>query len=139
MHKRLIVAITALTVALAIASFHNSTTVHGISYAVAPAGDLLWYRHEGREDGTPRWTDNNGRKVGSGWNYREESSGGRGVIYAVTTSGDLLWYRHESREDGTPRWTDNNGRKVGSGWNYREVFSGGDGVIYAVTTSGDLL
>src|SRR5256885_11610537 len=88
----------------------------GISYAVAPTGDLLWYRHEGREDGTPRWTDNNGRKVGSGWNYREVFSGGDGVIYAVTTSGDLLWYRHEGREDGTPRWTANNGRKVGSGW-----------------------
>ena len=139
MHKRLMVAIAALTVALAIAgSFHNSTTVHGISYAIAATGDLYWYRHDGRADGSNRWADNNGRKVGSGWNFKQVFSSGDGVIYAVADNGDLYWYRHDGREDGSTTWADNNGRKVGSGWIFRQVFSGGEGVIYAVAANGDL-
>jgi hypothetical protein len=136
MGKRLILAIAAIVMALAIAGgFQNPTSVHG-SYAAAAGGDLLWYRHDGREDGSFRWTDNNGRKAGSGWNFKEVFSGDNGVIYAITADGDLLWYRHDGRDDGSFRWADNNGRKVGSGWNFKEVFSGGDGVIYAVANNG---
>ena len=41
-------------------------------YAVNPAGDLLWYRHEGRDDGSFNWASNQGRKVGSGWGGLQE-------------------------------------------------------------------
>lgn len=37
-------------------------------YPVANNGDLQWFRHEGRDDGTFRWTDNNPRRVGAGFN-----------------------------------------------------------------------
>src|SRR5438874_1679169 len=99
-------------------------TMQGVIYAVMYNGDLLWYRHEGRDDGSFRWTDNNGRKVGSGWDMQHVFSGGDGIIYAVAHNGDLLWYRHEGRDDGSFRWTDDNGRKVGVGWNPKQIFSG---------------
>jgi hypothetical protein len=95
-----------------------------VIYAITVGGDLLWYRHEGRGDGSFKWTDNNGRKVGTGWNVRVAFSGGDGVIYAITDSGDLLWYRHEGRGDGSFKWTDNNGRKVGTEWLVQQVFFG---------------
>ena len=47
----------------------------GIIYAVMDNSDLLWYRHEGRDDGSFRWTSNEGRKVGNGWNVKHVFSG----------------------------------------------------------------
>ena len=42
----------------------------GIVYAVAFDGDLFWYRHEGRNNGTPRWANNGtGRRIGNGCNF----------------------------------------------------------------------
>ena len=111
----------------------------GIIYTLMDNGDLMWYRHDGRSDGSFRWADNNPRKVGVGWNFRQLLSGGDGVIYAITDAGDLLWFRHDGRADGSFRWADNNARKVGIGWNYKRIFSGDAGVIYAITDSGDLL
>jgi hypothetical protein len=126
------------------------TPTQGLIYAVAGNGDLLWFRHEGRNDGSVRWTANHGRKVGAGWgNFQQVFSGGDGVIYAVqpvveashhvtggftpASGGELWWFRHDGRNDGSFRWTDNHRRKVGAGWgNFQQVFSGGDGVIYAV-------
>jgi outer membrane protein assembly factor BamB len=95
----------------------------GLIYGVADNGDLMWYRHEGRNDGTFKWTSNEGRKVGQGWNARQVFSGGDGIIYAVMNNGDLMWYRHEGRNDGTFRWTSNEGRKVGHGWTFKQVFA----------------
>jgi Tachylectin/Domain of unknown function (DUF1929) len=111
----------------------------GIVYAVMDNGDLLWYRHDGRNDGSFRWAFNEGKKVGVGWNFKHVFSGDDGVIYAVTDTGDLLWFRHDGRGDGSFTWADNNARKVGVGWNMKQVFSGGDGVIYAIADNGDLL
>jgi hypothetical protein len=85
----------------------------GVIYAVADNGDLLWYRHDGRGDGSSAWAGE-GRKVGSGWNFKQVFSGGEGVIYAVTDNGDLLWYRHDGRGDGSSAWA-GEGRKVSSG------------------------
>ncbi len=79
----------------------------------------------GESDGTFRWADNNARKVGVGWNFKQVFSGGDGVIYGITDNGDLLWYRHDGRNDGTFTWADNNAKKVGVGWNFKQVFSGG--------------
>ena len=52
----------------------------GVIYAVAPNDDLNWYRHDGRGDGSFRWTDDAARKVGNGWNVKHVFSGGDGVI-----------------------------------------------------------
>ena len=140
MRKRLILAIAPIVMALAIAGgFQNPTSVHGVSYVAAADGDLLWYRHDGREDGTRRWAYDAPRQIGNGWNFKQLFSGGDGVIYAVTDNGDLLWYRHDGREDGTRRWAYDAPRQIGNGWNFKQLFSGGDGVIYAVTANGDLL
>ncbi|MEP7310368.1 MAG: tachylectin-related carbohydrate-binding protein [Acidobacteriota bacterium] len=111
----------------------------GIVYAVLDNGDLLWYRHDGKDDGSFRWVHSHGRKVGVGWDFKTVFSGGDGVIYGVTHTGDLMWFRHDGRGDGTFRWTDNTGRKVGVGWAYKTVFSGGDGVIYGITHTGELM
>ena len=118
----------------------------------ASGGDLWWYRHVGRADGSFRWEGP--KKVGTGWGgLKHVFSGGDGIIYAVTSNveaslptgigegmgghpasgGDLLWYRHVGREDGSFRW-EGPLRKVGTGWGgLKHVFSGGDGIIYAVT------
>jgi Tachylectin/Domain of unknown function (DUF6259) len=111
----------------------------GIVYALMDNGDLLWYRHEGESDGSFRWTDNQGTKVGTGWDFKLVFPGGNGVIYAINYENDLLWYRHDGAADGTFRWAGNSGSKVGTGWNLSQVFSGGNGVIYAVADNGDLL
>jgi hypothetical protein len=121
-------------------------------YSVTPGNDLMWYRHEGRLDGTFRWAFANGKKVGSGWDFKEVFSGGDGIIYGVTPvvpglssvtdlkgspsggekGGDLLWALHVGRQDGSFRWT--GPKKVGSGWgSFRHVFSAGSGIIYAIT------
>jgi hypothetical protein len=111
----------------------------GLIYGVALNGDLLWYRHDGRNDGSFVWAANSARKVGIGWNFKQVFSGGNGVIYGVALNGDLLWYRHDGRNDGSFVWAANSARKVGIGWNFKQVFSGGNGVIYAVAQNGDLL
>lgn len=111
----------------------------GVIYAVNAENELLWYRHDGRDDGSFRWAAPLPKTVGSGWDVRQVFSGGDGAMYAVMANGDLLWNRHEGRTDGTFRWASPQSRKIGSGWNFEHVFSGGGGVIYAITTSGDLL
>jgi Tachylectin len=111
----------------------------GVVYAINDAKDLLWYRHDGRGDGTFRWAFNEGKKVGNGWSVKYVFSGGDGVIYAINDANDLLWYRHDGRGDGTFRWAFNEGKKVGNGWSVKHVFSGGDGVIYAINDANDLL
>ncbi|MFE1744058.1 tachylectin-related carbohydrate-binding protein, partial [Coleofasciculus sp. H7-2] len=115
-----------------IAQSRTQESVQGIIYAVMDNGDLKWYRHDGRADGTFRWTaGDGGKKVGTGWNFKQVFSGGDGIIYGIKDNGDLMWYRHDGRADGTFRWTaGDGGKKVGTGWNFKQVFSGGDGIIY---------
>ena len=101
---------------------------NGIVYAIKDSGDLMWFRHDGRGDGSANWTPTSGgRKVGSGWNFRRVFSGGDGIIYVITDNGDLMWFRHDGRGDGSANWTPTSGgRKVGSGWSgagFRLVFA----------------
>jgi hypothetical protein len=111
-----------------------------VIYALTPGGDLLWYRHDGRGDGTFRWAEQQGKTVASGWDVKQVFAfAGNGVIYTVNSNGDLLWNRHEGRVDGSPRWAEPEGKVIATGWNFEHVFAGGGGVIYAVTSSGDLL
>ena len=117
----------------------------------ASGGDLMWYRHVGREDGSFQWEGPT--KVGIGWGtFAHLFSGGDGIIYGITpvvpateaigigpgmgghhaSGGDLIWYRHIRRDDGTFQWEGPN--KVGTGWGgFAHVFSGGEGIIYGVT------
>jgi hypothetical protein len=92
-----------------------------VIYAINEANELLWYHHDGCADGTFRWTDTKGRKVGTGWDVKHVFSGGEGIVYAINQANDLLWYRHEGIGDGTFRWTDTKGRKVGTGWDVRKA------------------
>jgi hypothetical protein len=39
----------------------------GVIYALTDNGDLMWYRHGGRGDGSFTWAFNEGKKVGVGW------------------------------------------------------------------------
>ncbi|HEY2711830.1 MAG TPA: tachylectin-related carbohydrate-binding protein [Chthoniobacterales bacterium] len=131
----------------------RSTRPSPFIYAILPNGDLIWYRHLGREDGTFRWEG--GKKVGTGWaGFEHVFSGGDGIIYAIDpisakavndvpgipsrlSGGNLWWYRHVGREDGSFRWE--GPKMVGTGWaGLEHVFSGGDGIIYAVDPVTDL-
>jgi tachylectin len=140
MRRKLIFAIASIVMALAIAgSLKNPTSVHSVSPALTASGDLLWYRHDGRGDGSFKWADNNARKVDTGWDFKHLFYGGDGIIYAINANNDLLWYRHDGRDDGSVKWADDNPRKIGTGWNFKHVFYGGDGIIYAVNANNDLL
>ena len=48
---------------------------HGVIYVITDNGDLLWYRHDGRGDGTFRWASDEGKKVGNGWNVKQVFAG----------------------------------------------------------------
>jgi hypothetical protein len=117
----------------------QANTLGDVIYAVTADNELFWYSHSGRKDGSFRWATPAGKKVGSGWNFKQVFSGGDGVIYGITDSGDLMWYRHEGRGDGSFRWAADQAKKVGTGWNFKQVFPGGGGVIYAITDSNELL
>jgi len=47
----------------------------GVIYGVTTNGDLMWYRHDGRADGSFRWAAPQGKKVGIGWNMQHVFSG----------------------------------------------------------------
>jgi tachylectin len=113
-----------------------------IIYAIKDNGDLLWYRHDGCDDGADRWAPGSGKRVGNGWNFKQVFSGDDGVIYAIQNTtldastgrrsgGHLAWYRHGDWLTGGPAWTAP--KSVGNHWDeFRQVFYGGDGVIYAL-------
>jgi hypothetical protein len=76
MRKRIVLAIAAIVMALVVAGgIQNSNSVHGVGYPVTTDGDLLWYRHDGRDDGSPRWVYDSPRKIGNGWNFKQRSHG----------------------------------------------------------------
>jgi hypothetical protein len=113
----------------------------------ASGGDLMWCRHDGRDDGSFAWQGP--KKVGTGWGeLKQVFSGGDGIIYGVDpvvkasvqvtggtihpSGGNLWWYRHVGRDDGSFTWE--GPKKVGTGWGeFTQVFSGGDGIIYGIT------
>jgi hypothetical protein len=53
-----------------------------------PAGDLNWYRHEGRSDGTANWANGGtAMQVVSGWTiYRQVLAADDSAIYGVTAA-----------------------------------------------------
>ncbi len=131
----LIVASPGLSLFVVASTLPQQAAAQGVIYAATNDNELMWYRHDGRGDGSFRWTGP--KKVGNGWNFKQIFSGGDGVVYGITNSGDLMWYRHDGRGDGSFRWTEP--KKVGNGWDFKQIFSGGGGVIYGITNSGDLM
>jgi hypothetical protein len=127
--------------------------LNNLVYEIRQDGDLMWYRHVGREDGTFRWQGP--KSVGRGWGELEHVfSDEDGVVYGVEpmvqanapingrtprpAGGGLMWYRHIGREDGTFRWE--GPARVGKGWGgLTHVFSGGGGVIHGIQENGDLM
>ena len=139
---------------------HYSDTYDGGGFVPASGGELKWYKHDGREDGSYNWADGSGNVVGDGWqDFERVFAGDDGVIYAITkyvpahysdswngrgfvpaSGGELKWYRHIGQADGSYVWAAGSGSVVGYGWsNFKHVFSGGDGVIYAVDSGNRLL
>ena len=113
----------------------------GVMYAVAGNGDLKWYLHAGRRDGSFLWSPDSGNVVGIGWgDFKQLFSAADGVIYGIASNGDLKWYRHVGRDEGTFDWSPGSGNVVGTGWGaFEQLFSGGDGVIYGLASNGDLI
>lgn len=116
----------------------------GILYAIDNLGNLLWYKHEGSQTDTDKWSNKGqGVIVGSGWGeYQNIFYGGDGVIYATKNNGDLTWHRHYGWEKGNKDDWANGGKEIviGNGWNsFLSISSAGDGIIYAMKRNGDLL
>ncbi|MEP0885178.1 tachylectin-related carbohydrate-binding protein [Trichocoleus sp. ST-U3] len=99
-------------------------------------GDLLWYQHDGWQDGTGRWKG--AKKVGNGWqNFKSVFASSNGIVYAIEPNGDLQWYQHDGWQDGSGRWK--GAKKVGNGWqNFKSVFASSNGIVYAIEPNGDL-
>jgi hypothetical protein len=140
---------------------------HTSFYGLTTDGSLLWYRHDGVMDGTPRWKGP--VRVATGWNnYKAVFGGGDGILYGVGPDGSLNWYRRTDFDDATastapPTIGRNTGitraypgplragigvntqasqgpLRIGTGFgNYTQIFSSGQGIIYAITPDGRLL
>lgn len=105
----------------------------GIFYAIDNQHDLYWFKHEGWEQGTPRWRFAGGQKAGSGWNCRHAFAGPDGVIYMITHDNRLLWYKHLDRLSGTNCWENaGQGKEAGRDWDCKHVFAETGGVIYRI-------
>jgi hypothetical protein len=103
---------------------HYSTEVGG-GFVPASGGELKWYRHLGRYDGTYEWAAGSGSTVGTGWqNFKKVFSGGDGIIYAVDQYDQLLWYRHDGRGDGSFQWAPGSGTVIGTGWTFKHLVGG---------------
>ena len=111
----------------------------GVIYVLSNDNNLVWYKHTGRGNGSFNWATSEGKKVGTGWGFKQIFAADNNVIYAITNNDDLLWFRHDGHNDGSFRWATAEGKKVGNGWHFRQVFSGENGVIYAINENGDLL
>ncbi|MCU1226576.1 MAG: hypothetical protein JWQ42_4669 [Edaphobacter sp.] len=120
--------------AVAVANIPDSKAV---IYAITADNKLLWYRHDGREDGSFRWAATAGLPVGTGWNFRTVIGAGGGVLYAITTDGDLVWYRHDGR-GGTFSWAQSQGQTINSGFKGLQVIGAGGGLLYALSRNGEL-
>lgn len=112
-----------------------------IIYATDKNKNLLWYKHTGYWTGSFDWTNNNGAKVGTGWDFVQIFNDGDGFIYAIKQNGDLVWYNHNGYHDGSFKWAQASGQVIGTGWNtdVQSAFAGGNGIIYLIKKNGDLL
>jgi hypothetical protein len=107
-------------------------TVLGTKPSIAAAGDLLWFRHLGRSDGTNKWVGGGAAApIDSGWQkFRLVFAADDGVIYAVDKHDKLHWYQHSGRSNGTATFAGPN--LLGSGWGFPQMFAADDSVIYVL-------
>jgi hypothetical protein len=108
-------------------------------FAVTKENRVLWYRHDGFNDGQEQWTGPISMEV-PGWQYYARLvAGSDGVIYALSADGQLWWTKYDGYRDGGPPTAFRPPRVVGTGWGqFRTFFSGGPGILYAVRPDGVL-
>jgi hypothetical protein len=91
-------------------------------YAIRQNGDMLFYKHEGADDGSANWPIQ-ARQIGNGWDFRQVFAGPNGAVYAIRQNGDMLFYKHAGFNDGSANWPIQ-ARQIGNGWDFRQVFAG---------------
>jgi hypothetical protein len=108
-----------------------------VIYAMAPNGDLFWYRHDGFRTGSDSGLMPS--RVGNGWNeFNKIIAGEDGVIYGRLPDGTLKWYKHRGHADGSVSW--DGPKDVGNGWDdFIDIFAGSSGVLYGIRRNGDLI
>ncbi len=105
-------------------------------YGITLSGKLVWYQHDGFNDGSFAWRPP--VEVGNGWSFAGIFSGGDGIVYGITNDGQLVWYRNNGSDHGAVSWQP--AKVVGNGWGgFKDVFSTGQGAIYAVRNDGTLI
>ncbi len=116
-----------------------TTTGDGVIYGVGPNdGNLYWYKHLGRDDGTGSWAASS--QIGaSGWNsFSKLATGDDGAIYGIDANQNLHWYRHTGVATGAATWASNFGNQIGQKWPISTLFTGATGRIYALSGNADL-
>ncbi len=113
---------------------------NNVLYAVNQAGELYWYRHTGRNTGSPLWQSQNGTRISGGWQRFKTVVGmGNGVMFAIEHGGAVKWYRHEGFEDGSTALDPRSDTAISAGWNrFTRVVGAGRGVLYALESGGIL-
>jgi hypothetical protein len=106
--------------------------------SVTVSGDLLWYRHDGWQDGTEAMVGRNIVGHGGWQQYKSVFASSDGVLYAISTDGNLYWYRHDGWKNGTEAMAGRNIVGHGGWQQYKSVFASSDGVLYAISTDGNL-
>lgn len=130
---------------------------NGIILAVAPTGDLVWFRYTGAGEhdpsGTNGFVENNpGNVIGNGFHtFRHlfvsprEGQTTATTIFAVADNGDLRWFRYEGHGEHDPTGVrgftgPHQGNQIGNGFlGFRHIVGVGDGAFLAVRDNGDLL
>jgi hypothetical protein len=130
---------------------------NGIVLAVAPNGDLTWFRYTGAGEhdpsGTNGFVENNpGNVIGNGFHsFRHvfvsprEGQATATTIFAVAENGDLRWFRYDGHGEHDPTGVrgfggPNQGNQIGRGFlGFRQIVGVGDGAFLAVRENGDLL
>jgi len=130
---------------------------NGIILAVAPNGDLTWFRYTGAgeqdETGINGFVENNpGNVIGNGFHtFRHlfvsprEGPTSATTIFAVAENGDLLWFRYRGHGEHDPSGVHgfdgpNQGNQIGNGFlGFRHIVGVGGGAFLAVKDNGDLL
>ncbi|HEU4388655.1 MAG TPA: tachylectin-related carbohydrate-binding protein [Blastocatellia bacterium] len=119
----------------------TDATVEVAVTALNLPADLLWFRHDGWQDGGSTWAGSSGTRVGTSWQtFQSVFASGDGLIYGILPNGDLRWYSNDGWQNGTASWAAFSGSVAAQGWqSYRSVFATSEGVIYAIQSNGDLL
>lgn len=130
---------------------------NGIILAVAPTGDLTWFRYTGAGEhdpsGTNGFVENNpGNVIGNGFHsFRHlfvsprEGQTTATTIFAVAENGDLRWFQYDGHGEHDPTGVrgfngPNQGNQIGNGFlSFRHIVGVGEGAFLAIRDNGDLL